>query len=276
MCIRDRSLQYGPRFPLFDALLAALTLVGFWYAVLHLRRPLYLLLAVWVAGVALGGGALTIDMPWWPRLIVMVPALCLLAALMVNEIARLLLRAINALTLEIGLWTRSRRSEVWRELSGHSAPMLGWWAATFSWLLALAVLGYSGVWSGYHYFVEYPRELTQAYRTQYTDIARYETRLPTGAYVILYSDPYVLWGYSTLQFIAPSVPGERAGSPQQLQDDIHAQQKQHAAPIVIVITTSEMGSFTALRSMPGVLPPGRYQTQLGDQGQIAFYTYTIP
>ncbi|MEO7000806.1 MAG: glycosyltransferase family 39 protein, partial [Ktedonobacterales bacterium] len=150
--LADQSLQYGPRFPLFDALLATLTLVGFWYAMLHLRQPLYLLLAVWVAGVALGGGALTIDMPWWPRLIVLVPALCLLAALMVNEIARLLLRAINGLTLETGLWARSRRRQFWRELYVQSVPMLGGRAALFSWLLALALLGYSGLWSGYHYF----------------------------------------------------------------------------------------------------------------------------
>jgi len=296
--LTDQSLQYGPLYPMFDALIAALILIGFWYTLLHLTRPLCLLLFIWVVGVVTAGGALTIDMPWWPRLLVGVPAFCLLAAVALEATLRLVLRAAGGLATE---W-RVRRTEralrewlaraAWRGATRGPRPALaspyapGWptgrmLRAGALWLLALAVLVYSGVWSGYNYFHAYPTEVTASWRTQYTDIGRYLATQPQNSYVILYTDTSVIWTYSTFQFLEPQMQGIRATDPVSLVGDLvnlsrNTTMRNH--PILIVITDSQASSFKSLTQTRGALPPGVFaaHTAPQSQGQIAFYTYAIP
>src|SRR6185437_16280801 len=84
--VADQSTQYGPHYSLLDIGVATLVTIGFFYALLRLREPAYLLLSIWMSGTVLFGGVLTIDMPDWQRLLVMLPALCLLAALLLEDI----------------------------------------------------------------------------------------------------------------------------------------------------------------------------------------------
>ncbi len=253
--LTDQSFQYGPLYPMFDALAAALVTIGFFYALLHLRRPLCLLLILWVVCTVIAGGVLTIDMPWWPRLLVMVPALCLLAALALEALLRSVQRAW--LSLE---WTLI-----------PAAPARQWRALALGCVLALLVIGYSGSQSIQHYFTDYPKAVNgDGWRTAYTNIGRYMEQLPDGTQVILFSDDGLIWDYSTFQFLAPQVRGQRVDSPQALQTALASR----SGPILVIITPSKGDDFHSLMTS-GALPPGQYLAHTGAQGQLAFFTYRV-
>src|SRR5262249_23593267 len=88
--LADQSLDYGAHSAMLDPAVAALATIGLVHALLHLRQPLYLLLVVWISATILFGSLLTIDQPWWPRLIVMLPALCIVAGLVAEELLQAL------------------------------------------------------------------------------------------------------------------------------------------------------------------------------------------
>lgn len=253
----DQSLQYGPLYPMFDALVAALVTIGFFYALLHLKRPLCLLLVIWVVCTVILGGVLTMDMPWWPRLLVMVPALCLLAALALEEILRAMERA----------WQSFEWSLV------PADPGRRWRPALLSGVLALLVLAYSSGQSIQHYFNDYGQEVNGvSWRALYTDIARYAAQLPAGTQVVLFSDDSIIWNYEPIRFLDTQVSGQRTGDPAMLRA-LLAQRA--GGPLVIIITLSRVDEFHTLLNTPGALPAGNYLPQSGPDGQIAFYTYTL-
>jgi 4-amino-4-deoxy-L-arabinose transferase-like glycosyltransferase len=252
----DQSLQYGPFYPMFDALAAALVTIGFFYALLHLQRPLCLLLVIWVVSTVTLGGVLTIDMPWWPRLLVMVPALCLLAALALEEI----LRAVEQ------VW----QSVEWSLALADLGPR--WRPAALSAVLALVVLVYSGGQSARNYFIDYgPSVNGVTWRALYTDIARYAAQLPAGTQVLLFSDDSVIWDYEPIRFLDTQVSGQRTGDPAELR----ALLAKRTGPTVIIITLTRAGDFRAFLEVPGSLPAGVYRPQRGPDGDVAFYTYTL-
>jgi 4-amino-4-deoxy-L-arabinose transferase-like glycosyltransferase len=252
----DQSFQYGPSYPLFDALAAALVMIGFFYALLHLKRPLCLLLVLWVVSTVILGGVLTIDMPWWPRLLVMVPALCLLGALALEELLRAVERA-------------------WESLEWSLAPAdLGrrWRAAALGAVLALTVVSFSAGQSIQHYFTDYGQEVNGVpYRALYTDIARYAAQLPAGTQVLLFSDDSVIWDYEPIRFLDRQVSGQRTGDPAILR----ALVANRTGPTVIIITLSRVDAFHTLLTTPGALPAGTYRPQPGPDGHVAFYTYAL-
>jgi 4-amino-4-deoxy-L-arabinose transferase-like glycosyltransferase len=254
--LADQSLQYGPLYPMFDALVAALVTIGFFYALLHLKRPLCLLAVIWVSCTVVAGGVLTIDMPWWPRLLVMLPALCLLAALALEALLRAFQRAWLGLE-----W-----------LLVPAAPARRWRALALSGLLALLVIGYSGSQSIHHYFVDYPQQVNgDGYRTAYTNIGRYLADLPAGTRVILFSDDSLIWDYSTFQFLAPQVRGQHVDSAQALQAVLASR----STPVLVIVAPSKGADFETLRNTPNALPPGQYVTHAGAQGQLIFFTYSV-
>ncbi|HEY7127255.1 MAG TPA: glycosyltransferase family 39 protein [Ktedonobacterales bacterium] len=252
----DQSLQYGPQYPLFDAMVAALGTIGFFYALLHLRRPLHLLLVVWVTSTVIVGGVLTIDQPWWPRLFVMVPALCLLAALALEKLLLLVQRA-------------------WRGLEWSLVPAVPgrrFRALALGTVLALVVIGYSAGQSARWYFVDYSRQIAnEGWRAQYTYLGRYLAEVPAGTQVVLLSDNNVLWNYYTLQFLAPQVRGQRVGSASQLRSVLNGR----SGPVVVLITLSKQDEFQQLLNTPGALPAGKYAARPGLDGYVAFFTYQI-
>jgi len=252
----DQSYQYGPLYPMFDALVAALVTIGFFYALLHIKRPIYLLLVIWVVSTLTLGGVLTIDMPWWPRLLVMLPALCLLAALALEEIVRAVER-------------------VWRSIEWSFVPAdpgRRWRTAMLGALLALIVVSYSAGQSIKHYFTDYPNEVNGVvWRALYTDIARYAAQLPVGTQVLLFSDDSVIWTYEPIRFLDTQVSGQRTGDLSVLRTYISA----HSGRMVIIITQSRVDQFQTLLKTPGALPTGVYRPQLNTLGQVSFYTYTF-
>lgn len=252
----DQSLQYGPHYPLFDAVVAALGTIGFFYALLHLRRPLHLLLLVWVTSTVIVGGVLTIDQPWWPRLFVMVPALCLLAALALEKLLLLAQRA-------------------WRGLEWSLVPAAAgrrWRALALGAVLALVVISFSAGQSARWYFVDYPRQIaSDGWRAEYTYLGRYLASVPAGTQVVLLSDDNIIWDYYTLQFLAPQVHGQRVGSASELRSVLNGRR----GPVVVLITLSKQDEFQQVLNTPGALPAGIYAARPGLDGSVAFFTYQI-
>jgi hypothetical protein len=67
------------------------------------------------------------------------------------------------------------------------------------------------------------------------------------------------------------VTGQRTGDPQVLM----ALLAHPTGPTVIIITLSRLDGFHGLMQTPGALPPGDLHTQLGPDGKVAFYAYTL-
>ena len=78
----DTSTHYGGR--LLDFWTAALLPLGFLLVLVRIRGPGYFLLASWIVLTLVFGAILTTDSPFSPRLIALIPALMVLAALVID------------------------------------------------------------------------------------------------------------------------------------------------------------------------------------------------
>lgn len=253
--LADQSLQYGPNFPMFDALMAALITIGFFYALLRLRHPLCLLLLLWL-GSGLAGGVLTVDAPWWPRLLVILPALCILAALALESVLRVLEPLGELLAVRVFQFVRQPRQL----------------AALMGTLLALGALTYSVTQSYQHYFHTYASVAnSSAGRTNYTDIARFAAQQPDNIHTILFSDQSLNWNYGTIQYLAPSIAGKTTDT----AEGLRALLAVNTAHLVVIIMPNKQQDFTMLLMDTGAVPPGRLDEHLGATGNLVFMTYTI-
>jgi len=87
----DASPAYGPPAPLLNSVTGVLFVVGLLLALARLGQPRHALLLAWVLVTVIFGGALLENPPNSQRLIIAVPAVCLLAALALVEVGRALL-----------------------------------------------------------------------------------------------------------------------------------------------------------------------------------------
>jgi 4-amino-4-deoxy-L-arabinose transferase-like glycosyltransferase len=256
--LADQSLQYGPYTPLLDPLVAALATIGLFLALLRLRRPAYLLLALWV-GAVIGAGVVTIDMPWWPRLLVMLPALCILAALVLEEISARGERAARALLHRV-VWPRRAA------FAGACAIALG--------VLPMAgALGYSGGHNVDAYFADYPRHVNaDGYRTRYTDIAYYLAQLPAGTRAVLFEGGDMVINYETIRFLAPQIQGQQVDTIAALEDSLRVR----AGTTIVLVPVESLNDFQQLLGAPGEIPAGQLSAEPDANGLVTFFTYTMP
>lgn len=277
--LTDQTLQYGPRFAMLDPLIAALVLIGFWYAVCTLRRPLSLLLVLWVLGVVIFGGVLTIDLPSWPRLLAMLPALCLLAALALERLLRLVAHTASSaahvaplerLRWRVACWTAQRRWAMPAPLARRGGPIL---RTALGVVAVLAVVGFSLSRTLQHYFVQYPRSVnTDVYRTRYTDLAYYMALLPGWTHVILYDTGDLLLDYSTVRFLAPSLRGITVRTPVALRQAL----ARRTGPVLIIVSPASLTTLQQALAKSGAPLPGVVRPVHNDFGMTIFYTYSIP
>ena len=82
----DTSLQYGFPRPLLSPFLAPFAALGLAACLALPRRTGPALIVLWWAVVLLGAAALTTDAPFWPRLVVVLPAASLLVAIGVERL----------------------------------------------------------------------------------------------------------------------------------------------------------------------------------------------
>lgn len=82
----DSSTQFGFPHPMFDPLLAPLVVLGVGGGLRRWRQPGVMLALIWVAAIMILGSALTVDAPFWPRLVGILFAAGLLAALALDQV----------------------------------------------------------------------------------------------------------------------------------------------------------------------------------------------
>jgi 4-amino-4-deoxy-L-arabinose transferase-like glycosyltransferase len=264
--LADQSEQYGPHYAMEDPLVAGLMLVGFWLAVLSPRRPLHLLLALWVLGTVILGGVLTIDMPWWPRLLAMLPALCLLAALASERVLRLLESVLTvgvAWLADLGRHILRWRLTIVQVLVTTQIVAL---------IATANVLKYSLDESVQNYFVAYPAQVNNdSYRTRYTDLSYLAAQLPSGTHVVLFAGGDMLWDYATIRFLAPDVQGKVVRDATELGDALAAR----TGPVVVIIPVDMNADFQKALNASGLLPSGFYQPHYNAFGHTTLYTYSV-
>jgi hypothetical protein len=86
----DSSTQFGYRYPMFVSALAVCVMLGVGYCLRHWRHPGAGLVAIWTLVTLLIGSALTVDAPFWPRLVGVLPAAALAAGLAIDRVWALL------------------------------------------------------------------------------------------------------------------------------------------------------------------------------------------
>lgn len=252
--IADQSTQYGPHYSLLDIGVATLVTIGFFYALLRLRQPVYLLLSIWITGTVVLGGMLTIDMPDWQRLLVMLPALCLLAALLLEDILH---------SIECGVGSLAARLPALR--LPDPSPVL---AATS---LALVLVGLSAGWNIQRYFVDFPHQTnSDPWWTTYTDIGHYLGTLPADTRFILFSDDGLVADYATLRYLGLGTEGTRVLTTTELAQAI----SDSSRPTVIIVTLSHVGDVENALVTGKALPRGTFEPYVTANHTTTFYIYT--
>jgi 4-amino-4-deoxy-L-arabinose transferase-like glycosyltransferase len=254
--LADQSTQYGPHYSLLDIGMATLVTIGFFYALLRLREPVYLLLFLWMTSTIIFGGILTIDMPGWQRLLVMLPALCLLAALLLDDLLRRVEWAIGGVARWLG--------------AIHLPNLLSLAPIAATTVLALALVGLSANWNMQRYFDDYPHQTnTDPWWTTYTDIGRYLGTMPAGTHFILFSDDSLIADYATLRYLGAGASGTRV----ETADDLVKALANADGPIVVIVTLSRVASAEAAIVDKGILPPGTFTPYVTANHTTTFYLF---
>ena len=192
----DSSELFAFRGPMVDVLTAALLVLGVGWCLARLRNPKSFTLLVWLTLVLVLGGVLTNDPPFWPHLIVVLPAVAVLGALAAE-----------------------------RAWDGLARPMgrVGQWGIG---ALLVAALVYTGIhnWQAYY---DYVRDNAG----ERVRIIRYVNSLPAGYQVRLVTTS-ISWGDREFQFLARGVAGQDL-LPDRLRSD---PQPCGDAPIVFILT----------------------------------------
>ncbi len=88
----DKGTQFALQLPFLDPFTAVLFTLGLGYALFHWRRLGSLLLLSWVGLGLVIGCFLTVNPPYWPRLIILLPPCVLLASIALDQLYDLLHR----------------------------------------------------------------------------------------------------------------------------------------------------------------------------------------
>lgn len=189
-----RDGQYGNTLPLVEYYTAVFFVLGLAYALYHTPQPRYMLLLLWLALTVLVGGVLTIESPFTPRLVGLMPVPFMLAAVTLDQVWK---------KLEIGDWrldisnSASRSTRLARRLVRWSPYLVG--------ALLLAAISYSNYWS---YFDHYIHSIDGwAQREPATTVAKYAAQMQSDQTLYVMSAPELFVWHGTIRFLAPHVRG---------------------------------------------------------------------
>ncbi|CAG0973177.1 hypothetical protein ANAEL_01294 [Anaerolineales bacterium] len=82
----DTSSQFGYPHPMFSSLISPLIILGLGFAIRRWKQAGMAFVLIWLAMVMVLGSILTIDAPFWPRLVGIIPAAALLIAMAIEQI----------------------------------------------------------------------------------------------------------------------------------------------------------------------------------------------
>ncbi len=176
----DRSGQYGTSLSLLEYYTATFFVLGLAYALYHARQPRYVLLLLWLVLTVFIGGVLTIESPFSPRLVGVMPVPFMLAAIALD-------RGWTKLDDALGGYPKRRL------VIGALAVAL------------IAAVVYDNYWS---YFDHYIHTIDGwAQREPATVIARYAAQLQPDQTMYVLGAPQLYVWHGTIRFIAPNLRG---------------------------------------------------------------------
>ena len=232
----DTSGQYGTHQALLDSTTALFFLIGLGYAMAHLRQEGYALLVIWFWCIFVFAGVLIVGPPNAPRLLGVLPALCLLAGVTVHRAAQQL--------------TRPRWRVAWSPVYGMMLPLV-------------AVIAYANY---NDYFRRYVPDHTGIHPP--TAIARYLADQGSSQMIYLVGAPQMSIRSSQVELLAPKAQGIDV---LQLSDYLPLRQKTDAE-VVFLMMPDHTQALPVLRSY---YPDGLYETFLEGPGRLQFATFRV-
>lgn len=210
----DRSGQYGNQAPLLDYFTAVFFVLGFAYALARWREPRFTLLLWWIVLTIFFGGVLTIESPFTPRIVGLMPAPLMLAALALVRVWRALRLANDQLPVapaDISTpQTAARHAPLISRLT-HYALRIRPWLMRFSALALLIAIAYNNYWL---YFERYLNTIEGwAQREIATTVARYAQTMQADQTLYVLGAPELFVWHGTIKFIAPNLRGDDIFSP---------------------------------------------------------------
>jgi hypothetical protein len=240
----DTSTAYGPPVPLLNGVVGNLWILGLILALARIRQLRFALLVVWVAVTVLFAGVLLENPPGSHRLLIAAPALNLLAALALVEIARGLAAAVrpNAATSAF-------------------LPL-----AAIALLLALWDVGfYFGPYQAQHRFGDRNTEAAARMADYLNELASDERT------VYFYGAPAMYVSFPSITFLAPQFQAGRN------LFDVEPSAASLPAPAtpgqVYIFLPERQGELAVIEER---YPEGRLQTFEGYHGSPLFFAYKIP
>lgn len=232
----DTGTQFGFRRPLLDPFTAPLFTLGMGIALFNWRRFGSILALVWIVLGVLTGSFLTVNPPFWARLMILLPPAVLLAALALNTIYELVKSNLEEIEKRVAL----------------IAP-----AAV---ILLIVIVG---VWNWNTYI-----ELKGNFATARTRIARYLADQPDSAKAYLVSNDFN-YRDREFEFLAP---GRLIASltPEQMQTEI----PQVGASTLVILSAEQGPQVQQLQQLyPNGTTETHLGNS---PNEIAFYVFRLP
>jgi 4-amino-4-deoxy-L-arabinose transferase-like glycosyltransferase len=233
----DTGTQFSFRRPFLDCITASLFTLGCGFMLFRLRNPGAAMLLAWMLLGTVFGIFLGENPPYWGRLMILLPAIAVIAATSLDATSRFLERTLPV---------RRRATELTMAAAA---------------LLLFVYLGVSN-WQTYV-------NVSATYATPRARIGRYLAQLPDAENAHLVTS--LGWRIDELEFefLAPGRLS-RSLAPEELQHLLSA-----GALDGVLILTGELTEVA--NALPSVLPGGALAAIAGNtEGEVAFYVYRIP
>ncbi len=236
----DRTVWYGADRPLLGFWAGGVALLGMVWATLHWRERRYFLLLLWFWAVIISGGMLTESPPSSQRLVIAIPAVCLLVAVGLEQTVDL-----------AGRWLAAR------------------WRRWINLVLGLSLL-FLAVANVRFYFVEFTPE--RRYGSENGETATmmgfYLRGLDDSYRAYLFGAPRLYWNFGTMPFLAPDITGQDVAEPLTAPPDFV--DRSHNA--VFLFLPERLGE---LQWVQQAFPAGRLREFRDVGGRLRFAAYEV-
>jgi hypothetical protein len=235
----DRTAWYGSDRPLLGPLAGIFAVLGMAWALAHWRDRRTYLVLIWFWSVIITGGMLTESPPSSQRLVIAIPAVALIVAFGLEQSVRLACRILAF-------------DRKWEN------AVLG---------LLILVLMVSSV---HYYFIQFTP--TRRYGSENgetaTMIGRALQDLDGDYRAYLFGAPRIYWGFGTMTFLAPDVPGQDVVEPLDAPPDFV--EKGHGA--VFIFLPERVGELEWVRQ---AFPDGVLREFRDATGTLRFTIYQV-
>jgi Dolichyl-phosphate-mannose-protein mannosyltransferase len=255
----DRSGQYGNSLSLLDYYTAVFFVLGLAYALPRWREPRFMLLLLWLVLTVFFGGVLTIESPFTPRIIGVMPVPFMLAAVALEQVyVRMRAGLSTPTSSELEARSGTRLLTALRGLSR--------WAPAG---VLVVLLTASIYWNYWAYFDRYIHSIDGwAQREPATAIAKYAAQMQSDQTLYVLSQPDLFVWHGTIRFLAPSVRGLDLMDPSN-DLPIHDAATRRAS---FVMLPNHLEWLALLRSL---YPRGEYKQFSRPSGELWYTIYEV-